>query len=187
LVFAVYSTNVGKNSDGLFNVSTGTPLQFAAASKNALYGTTAPFDWRLSWFDNNVKNINVPSKFFQNSNLPYSMQNIVPVIRVSELYYIVAECANAKGDLDKGLLNLNEVRKARGLDPLTSASISDPVSLSNEIMKEYKKEFINEGQTFLFYKRLNKDLKAESGTTVTVPEGAYVFPIPDKEGEYNPS
>ncbi|MNL76416.1 hypothetical protein D3C87_2023820 [compost metagenome] len=52
-------------------------------------------------------------------------------------------------------------------------------------MKEYKKEFIQEGQTFFYYKRLNKDLAAVTGTTVIVPKGAYVFPIPDKEIEYN--
>lgn len=185
LIFSVYSTNVNAINEGLFNLSLGTPLQLAAANKNAIYGTAAPLDWRLSWFDNNLKNVNVPSKFFQDANLPYIMQNIVPVIRVSELYYIIAECANALGDLSTGLTYLNKVRNARGLNSLTGTNVPDRIALSNEITKEYKKEFIQEGQTYFYYKRLNKDLKLESGTTATVPANVYVFPIPDKENEYN--
>ncbi|WP_316815717.1 RagB/SusD family nutrient uptake outer membrane protein [Pedobacter nyackensis] len=185
LIFSVYSSNLKIINEGLFNVSEGTPLQLAANSKNAIYGNTAPLDWRLSWFDNNTKNVNVPSKYFQDANLPYIMQNIAPVIRISELYYIVAECANAMGDLPTGLLYLNKVRNARGLNSLTETNVPDKAALSNEITKEYKKEFIQEGQTFFYYKRLNKDLKIESGTTVAVPANAYVFPIPDKEVENN--
>lgn len=185
LIFSVYSTNVNKVSEGLFNVSSGTSLQMSATIKNAIYGTAAPLDWRLSWFDNNVVGVNVPSKFFQNANLPYIMQNIVPVIRVSELYYIAAECANASGDLSTGVSYLNRVRNARGLNSLTATQVPDAVALSNELTKEYKKEFIQEGQTFFYYKRLNKDPKLESGTTNTVPANAYVFPVPDKENEYN--
>jgi len=187
LIFSVYSSNVIKNNDGMFNVATGTPLQLPLASRNAIYGTTAPLDWRLSWFDGNVKGTLVPSKFFQDTNLPYKLQNIVPVIRVSELYYIMAECAQAAGDLEQGLLYLNQVRVARGLNPLTRAEVPDTVALALEISKEYRKEFIQEGQTFFYYKRLNKDLKQETGTTVTIPADAYVFPIPDKEVENNPS
>lgn len=185
LIFAVYSTNIKINSEGLFNVSSGTPLQLSSTNKNAIYGSAAQGDWRLSWFDNNSRNFNVPSKFFQDEKLPYIMQNIAPVIRISELYYIVAECANATGDLSEGLSYLNKVRNARGLDDLTVMDVPDRVALSNEITKEHKKEFIQEGQTFFYYKRLNKDLKAESGTTIAVPTNAYVFPIPDKEIENN--
>lgn len=186
LLFSLYSTNTVTNSDGLFNMSAGNPLMLALANKNALYGTVAPLDWRLSWFDNNARNINVPSKYFQNSNLPYTMQNIVPLLRITEMYYIVAECKNNMGDLEEGLGYLNAVRMARGLNPLTLSAVPDNVALSNAITLEYKKEFIYEGQTFFYYKRLNKDLKVESGTTAVVPNNAYVFPIPDKEGEYNP-
>lgn len=186
LIFSVYNTAVKNYSDGLFNMSSGTPLQLPVSSKNALYGNTAPFDWRLSWFDNNTRNTNVPSKFFQNNNLPYVMQNIVPVIRISEMYYILAECMNTARKQEQGLAYLNQVRVARGLNALTVQAVPDNLTLGNEITKEYRKEFMQEGQTFFYFKRLNKDLKVESGTTAAVPARAYVFPIPDKEIEYNP-
>jgi hypothetical protein len=53
-------------------------------------------------------------------------------------------------------------------------------------MREYQKEFIQEGQAWFYYKRLNKDLKQATGTTAVIPNNVYVFPIPDREREYNP-
>jgi len=107
------------------------------------------------------------------------------VIRVSEMYYIAAECANKKNDINSGAALLNKVRAARGLNALNAAGIATTDSLSTEIMREYQKEFIQEGQTFFYYKRLNKDLKLVTGTPATIPADVYVFPIPDKEKEYN--
>ena len=54
----------------------------------------------------------------------------------------------------------------------------------NALTREYKKEFLTEGQTFFYYKRLNLDLKAASGYPLTPPSGAYTFPLPDLEKEY---
>jgi hypothetical protein len=75
---------------------------------------------------------------------------------------------------------------SRGLSALTAVSVPDAPTLLNEIMKEYKKEFIQEGQTFFYYKRLNMNLALATGTSAIVPAGAYVFPIPDAEQVYNP-
>ena len=80
---------------------------------------------------------------------------------------------------------LNKVRQARGLTALNSGGITNTDSLSKEIMREYQKEFIQEGQTFFYYKRLNKDLRLVTATNAAIPADVYVFPIPDKEKEYN--
>lgn len=189
LIFSLYSTSVFNTNGSLFGISSpSVPLQLALANRNTLYGnpSVTPVDWRHSWFDANGSNVIVPSKYFQNANLPYAIQNIVPVIRVSEMYYIAAECLNSLGNAHQGLAYLNKVRQARGLNPLTTINVPDGAALSIEITKEYKKEFVQEGQTFFYFKRLNKDLKVESGTTMVVPSNAYVFPIPDRELEYNP-
>jgi hypothetical protein len=189
-LFSVYSTNIKKYNGDLFDKSCTncTPLRLLPAGKNAIYttGSGNASDYRYnSWFDNNQVAVNVPSKFFQDNNLPYEMQNIMPLIRVSEMYYIAAECANKKNDIAGGASLLNKVRQARGLNALNAAGISNTDSLSTEIMREYQKEFIQEGQTWFYYKRLNKDLKQVTGTTATIPNDVYVFPIPDKEKEYN--
>jgi hypothetical protein len=185
-LFSVYSTNIKDYNNGLFGSATALRLQ--PAGKNTVYttGSGNASDYRYtSWFDNNAAAVNVPSKFFQDNNLPYELQGIVPVIRVSEMYYIAAECANKKNDINSGASLLNKVRQARGLNALNAAAIATTDSLSTEIMREYQKEFIQEGQTFFYYKRLNKDLKLVTGTPATIPADVYVFPIPDKEKEYN--
>lgn len=186
LLFSVYSTNIKDYNNALF--ASTIPLRLQPAGKNTVYttGSGNANDYRyISWFDNNQGAVNVPSKFFQDNNLPYELQGIVPVIRASEMYYIAAECANKKNDISSGASLLNKVRQARGLNALNAAGITTTDSLSTEIMREYQKEFIQEGQTFFYYKRLNKDLKLVTGTVATVPADVYVFPIPDREKEYN--
>jgi hypothetical protein len=187
-LFSVYSANTRDYNGSLFDKSTGASLSLSSAGKNKVYttGSGNASDYRyISWFDNNQAAANVPSKFFQDKNLPYELQNIVPVIRVSEMYYIAAECANKENDITSGASLLNKVRQARGLNALNAAGISNTDSLSTEIMREYQKELIQEGQTFFYYKRLNKDLRLVTLTPAPIPADVYVFPIPDKEKEYN--
>jgi hypothetical protein len=101
------------------------------------------------------------------------------------MYYVMAECANKRSDINGGVSYLNNIRQARGLNALNVAGISNTDSLSTEIMREYQKEFIQEGQTWFYYKRLNKNLNQVTATTAIIPADVYVFPIPDKEKEYN--
>ena len=101
------------------------------------------------------------------------------------MYYVAAECATKRSDIAGGASLLNKVRQARGLNALIAAGITNTDSLTTEIMREYQKEFIQEGQTYFYYKRLNKDLKQVTTTTAIIPQDVYVFPIPDKEKEYN--
>ena len=187
-LFSVYSANVKNYNTDLFNKSSGTPLRLLPDARKVLYTTRSgdSNDYRfISWFENSAGGVPVPSKFFQDNNLPYELQNIVPVIRVSEMYYIAAECANKRSDLNGGVQLLNQVRVARGLKLLNAGGISNTDSLSTEIMREHQKEFIQEGQTWFYYKRLNKDLRAVTSTAAAIPQDVYVFPIPDKEKEYN--
>ncbi|MCU7548813.1 RagB/SusD family nutrient uptake outer membrane protein [Chitinophagaceae bacterium LB-8] len=184
VLFSVYSANV-KNYNAVFPVqSSGQPLMFRKTTKNALFttGSGSVNDYRYtSWF-----NVNQTfTKYTQDDNLTYHLQNNVPVVRVSEMYYIAAEAANSKGDINTGVTMLNKVRQGRGLNALNANGISTTDSVSTEIMKEYQKEFLQEGQTFFYYKRLNKDLSKVTSSTVAIPANVYVFPLPDKELEYN--
>jgi len=188
LLFSVYSSNV-KAYNQLFDATgTSSPLMMRKTTKIPLFttGSGSAADYRyISWFDNNSLGVNVPSKYFQDNNLPYVLQNIVPVVRISEMYYIAAECANNKSNITTGVSVLNMVRQSRGIPALNAANINNTDSVSTEIMREYQKEFNQEGQTFFYYKRLNKDLSRVINTTVAIPGNVYVFPLPDKEVEYN--
>src|SRR5215204_4492967 len=109
-LFSVYSSNLKNYNSDLFDKSSGTPLRLLPAGKNAVYttgsGNTSDYRYQ-SWFDNNQAAANVPSKFFQDNNLPYELQGIVPVLRVSEMYYIAAESASSKTDIGGGASLLN--------------------------------------------------------------------------------
>ncbi|MBL1408880.1 RagB/SusD family nutrient uptake outer membrane protein [Sphingobacterium faecale] len=101
-------------------------------------------------------------------------KNFVPVIRISEVYYIAAEAAPT---ISEGVMYLNEVRSNRGLDP-----ISNNVSAENfqlEIQKEYQKEFFSEGQLFYYYKR--QGLAQIPGTTISADKKVYQLPLPVEE------
>ena len=75
----------------------------------------------------------------------------MPLIRLSEVYYIAAEC---EPELADGYKWLSEIRAKRGLPSLTVNSERD---LRIKLNNEYAREFWGEGQTFFLHKRLNTD------------------------------
>lgn len=102
---------------------------------------------------------------------------LVPLIRISEMYYILAECEK---DPAAAIGYLNEVRSHRGLAALPTNFTLDGVR--EEIMKEYRKEFFSEGQLFFYYKRFN--YAKIPGSTMAATDKVYVLPMPDNEIEF---
>jgi len=96
----------------------------------------------------------------------------MPLIRLSEIYYIAAE---SEGNIDY----LNTVRNKRGLLNLQPTAV-----LATELQKEYQKEFFGEGQLWYFYKRKNlATIPNPLSTSGTIAMNAtrYVFPLPLSE------
>lgn len=103
-------------------------------------------------------------------------RNIIPVIRLSEMYYILAE---TEKDEAKALGYLNTVLNHRGV-----ASLAEGIDIQEEILKEYRKEFYGEGQLWFYHKRkkIARVLSAQvSNNNGTIPSTAWVLPIPDDE------
>lgn len=99
----------------------------------------------------------------------------IPLIRLAEMYLIVAE---AEGDVTY----LNNLRNVRGISrrhDVTTVTV-------DALESEYSKEFFAEGQLWYFMKRHGledfdrcpADLKGNMSAT------QYVFPLPDDEREY---
>ncbi len=101
--------------------------------------------------------------------------NYIPLIRLSEMLYIAAEC---EPDPTKSLELLNTIRKHRGYDEIVSLT----GTIQEELYKEYRREFLAEGQMFFYLKRLNSEIIEYS--TEVGSEEVYVLPIPDLEEEY---
>ncbi|SDL89969.1 SusD family protein [Pedobacter steynii] len=104
----------------------------------------------------------------------------VSLMRLSELYYILAETAATP---DEGLIFLNKVREKRVI-PVIAAGITAQ-RLSDEITKEYQKDFYAEGQLFYYYKRKVANRMQFSSRNLT--EASYIVPVPDNELEFNPN
>ncbi|WP_437918077.1 RagB/SusD family nutrient uptake outer membrane protein [Sphingobacterium sp. LRF_L2] len=128
--------------------------------------------------------IMVTTKYWQTwtaSSDSSRLDQLVPMIRKTEMLYILAESST---NSDEALSWLNQVRRARNL-PILTPSVITSAYLREQITKEYQKEFYAEGQLFYYYKRLNAtsmQFLSDSFNT-----GNYVLPIPDNELEYNPN
>ncbi|MDR2284694.1 MAG: RagB/SusD family nutrient uptake outer membrane protein [Sphingobacterium sp.] len=99
----------------------------------------------------------------------------IPLMKVSEMYYIAAETAPTK---EEGIRLLNLVTANRGLLPLPNTA-----DLNLEIQQEYRKEFFTEGQTFFYYKRL-ATRRIAGGALPQMTKEDYVFPMPEDEVIY---
>ena len=132
-------------------------------------------DIRLSlWFANNGgyrspnKYDNMASSDSQQTKAP-SLS--VPMIRLAEMYLIIAECA----DLSEANGMYKEFLASRGLvtTELTESNRKEVIQL------EYLKEFYAEGQMFYVYKRLGT-VTMHWGTK-ECGEDVYVLPLPLRE------
>lgn len=106
------------------------------------------------------------------------IKNIMPMIRMTELYYIAAECAAAEGSSKDAASYLNKVRENRGV--ANSYAIESNLTreqLMKEIETEYRKEFLCEGQIFYFFKRLG--YPSIPGVKSVAPN--YKIPLPEDE------
>ena len=104
---------------------------------------------------------------------------MMPLIRMSELYLIAAECeTNVQTALDK---YFNPLRFSRNC---VNQSASSGEELNRLIRAEYVREFIGEGQLFFYYKRQALQNIPDGGTVSSVKNislDSYVFPLPDSE------
>jgi hypothetical protein len=160
------------------------PLGLSPTAQTALFvtGSGSTADWRYTgaFLDPTtgtaIGNKISPKKFY-NSNSP--SVNVLPMIRLTEMYYIAAEVANANKDSLTATTLLDSVRVHRKLTNYTQAALRRD-SLNVEIAKEYQKEFLGEGQVFYYYKRKNLPFASLPYTRVPVVSNAsYVFVKPE--------
>ena len=114
-------------------------------------------------------------KFYQDKAFSYVLLNQMPLIRLPEMYYIVAECTD---DLTQSAKTISIVRGSRGLEDISTFKNSEDKQLNIE--KEYRKEFYAEGQLWYFYKR-NGYKTFQFCPVSNMVEKNYRFSIPDDE------
>lgn len=103
---------------------------------------------------------------------------LLPMIRLSEMYYIVAEVLADK-DLIKATQQLDYVRKQRGVK--TNFGVpGDKAGFIELLIKEVRGETLSEGQMFFYYKRLNHPVLDETNGDQTLDD-EFTFPLPEAE------
>src|SRR5262249_49143919 len=126
------------------------------------------------------KNYRTFYRFADVANSNTAFRYMVPLLRMSEMYYIAAECAP---DNVTAFSYLNTVRNNRGL-----VSLATTANLQTEIKKEYNKEFYGEGQLFYYYKRTKTTSIPNGSATsgnVTMDKTKYVLPLPQSETDFH--
>lgn len=145
--------------------------------KNALYDDLN--DFRLkSWLtlSNTNGNFLTHVKYAVSTNKP--APNAIPLIRLSELILLAAECSPT---LEDGTAFLNMLRTARNcvsLAPTTTTQLKDFIT------REFRKEMIGEGQMFFYYKRNAMTAipnHAHLTNTKQMQLGNYIVPLPLSE------
>lgn len=113
-------------------------------------------------------------------NSPWAEKRL-PLMRVSEMYYIAAEC---EPNLEKAVEYLEEVRAQRGLSAFP-VDVQNAGELEREIEIEYSREFISEGQLYHYRKRKAKTIFINSSySSYVVEPKQLIFPRPDQEDTY---
>lgn len=170
LIFMLDLVNLQDMSETYWNVDSKTTLlSMTTANRNILYSVSEiGSDFRTSWLTS------LPGEIYTLAKL--SRVNYVPMFKLSELYLIAAECAVG----DEGLAYLNELREHRGLKSLAASE-----NLEENILLEYKREFIGEGQMFFYYKRKGLDkIGVANDVAIADLKAIYNLPIPLSEVDF---
>ena len=191
-------TDVSMHDETLFGLS----MYNMSEKLNSYWKTALPFNNQLWISDNNrttvfesmtcgINDIRYKNGFGfihgdnQNMCRKYLGENTfydenIPLIRLSEMYYIFAESVS----LEESVEYINKVRNTRGIsrtyDIIYGSNYTD-VERREALLKEYQKEFFAEGQFFYFLKRHNYETFYRCPVAKMV---YYVFPIPDDEVEF---
>ncbi|OQP47454.1 hypothetical protein A4H97_08150 [Niastella yeongjuensis] len=128
-------------------------------------------DYRYAyWYNASANGFTAFDKFKDIGDQTKSWRFVQPLVRKTELYYILAET-----DVTQAKTLLDTVRYHRGL-PVLAATANLPA----EIKKEYQKEFWGEGQIFYYYKR-TKTATVMSGSSTANVSPVYLVPLPLSE------
>ena len=99
-----------------------------------------------------------PYKYYNNSSYAPEYRNRVPMVKISEMYLIIAEAAAEKGDDAKVKEVLSEIRSHRGIQDVESSFFGFSLGMDT-VFLEYVKEFIGESIGYYAARRMMPKMK----------------------------
>ena len=183
MIFALYNENI--------LVASRTHLE--GLSKDFIKSTDAysESDVRQNWF---FKNPSANNKInlirYQRSTLSsdsYKYKNpVVPMLKLSEMYLIAAECSlMGVTSCPSAIELLNTIKEARKAIKLNALATQQEIW--QEITHEYICDFKGEGQLFYYYKRRNMPTVDDGyygGNTIAISPLQYTLPLPEYEKQF---
>lgn len=102
-------------------------------------------------------------------------EDMVPMIRMSEMHFILAEYYASINDFTNAADNINKVRIGRNCKGDVNLGITDMTTFKSRLLGEVRREFFSEGQTFFYYKKYGEKF------TSNMSPDSFVVPKPDSE------
>lgn len=134
---------------------------------NIYYNESVNIDLRKTWWFEGVK------------VLKFNSSTKLPLLRLSEMYLIAAECAT---EMEMAQQYLNELRAHRNLPALPEFG-GDRDGFVEALESEIVKEQLLDGQLFFYYKRTN-ETNLPGKPELTDTRAVYNLPIPQGEFEF---
>lgn len=165
------------NQDALFITNSIAQEMFEV--NNAGIGLT---DVRYTKLLSSQRKGMVSTKLLQTSEKDNDpLKNVMPLMKLPEMYYIAAE-SYIKTNPAKAIAYLNTVRQSRGIISQIPDAL-DASQLETELSKEYRKEYVSEGQLFFYYKRIGRE-RIPNLMGLKATDEIYMLPYPDSEVEF---
>lgn len=101
-------------------------------------------------------------------------EDMIPMLKLSEMDFIMAEYYASVGDYANAELHINNVRKGRKNIGM-SLGVKDMKTFKENLFIEVRKELFQEGQIFFYYKKYDELLTAKMSTD------DFILPTPDSE------
>lgn len=180
-IFAISDFGLNAKYNQYFASGTFKKGNSETSVKSQLYGSTGTDIREINLWQLIVQSSGVRTYVCQKYNVPstagtgFSDRNRIPLMRLSEMYFIAIETAPDMAEAQRLWDNFRTVRN------LTETTLESNKELRKvQLAKEFRKEFYAEGQSFYFYKRIN----AAKTNVLWVPSTAtinYVVPLPKSE------
>ena len=191
IIFGLYSSKelvewdqeINHSSDG---ASKENYLCLDSDVAKALYGDEIGSDWRFKYQleEKDYGYYYRTLKYYkqtESKDVGRTNNRMLPMIRMSEVYYIAAEAIfDTQPKEAQGYLEL--VKKGRGVSK-TFDNVTNKSEFIDLLVNDARREFLGEGQIFYMYKRLNRLMPASSyyNSDILPTDENMVLPKPDSE------